>query len=409
MERHFPFNEAIYEQLVQRVGSLSYIFSESKRPLIDSRAAEEIFKLSSNGKSIARSDAAYDILTGVDHKIGVGVKTFTIGNSSTYSIEKVQEFTKVAGKGELDLNAEQLVAKIIEERNNKIRIARTQYELLDSGHIYHCLVRIDNGAFIHEEPYVEIRGSTVTPLDASGNSLDHFIESTATVRFSDGVNTYKFSKAKNVLYKKFLIGNLFEKKIIDINIDTAIWGKFTGELPIEAASVLQDFPTDDEVSVPGEDYVILPLYSTRTGKVEKASGINQWNAGGRERKYGESYIPIPSDIHRVAPSFFPPKDHSFELFLPNSNVPVQAKVCQDGGKALMSNPNDMLCRWLFRVLDRNFSEDSFNRTPARNPYTYEDLSNIGVDSVMVTKNNSDQFSISFCEVGTYEDFIEYFE
>ena len=128
--------------------------------------------------------------------------------------------------------------------------------------------------------------------------------------------------------------------------------------------------------IPGIDYVILPLYSTaKFGErvVQEKSGINQWNAGGRDRKYGEAYIPIPSIIHKLAPNFFPERDKSFDLLLPNSDVPINAKVCQDNRKALMSNPNDLLCRWLYKVIDLNFSDYDFDKTPNRKPFTYEDL------------------------------------
>ena len=115
-------------------------------------------------------------------------------------------------------------------------------------------------------------------------------------------------------------------------------------------------------------------------------------------------------MHRLAPGFFPDRDAPFNLFLPNTDESVSAKVCQDGSKALMTNPNDLLCRWLYRVIDRDFSDEVFNRPPDRDPYTYEDLTRIGVDSVMVTKipETLNDFRISFCEIGSYDDFVDGF-
>ena len=77
----------------------------------------------------------------------------------------------------------------------------------------------------------------------------------------------------------------------------------------------------------------------------------------------------------------------------------------------MTNPNDLLCRWLYRVIDRDFNDEVFNRPPNREPYTYEDLMDIGVDSVTVTKANdgSGAFTISFSEIGSYDDFVESFK
>ena len=75
----------------------------------------------------------------------------------------------------------------------------------------------------------------------------------------------------------------------------------------------------------------------------------------------------------------------------------------------MSNPNDRLCRWIYKVLDPKFSDDDFDRPPHRNPFTYSDLQRVGRDSVIIIKDKSmsqPRYEIRFAELGRYEEFID---
>ena len=82
--------------------------------------------------------------------------------------------------------------------------------------------------------------------------------------------------------------------------------------------------------------------------------------------------------------------------LPDGKI-IQAKVCQDGGKAIMSNPNSALGKWLLR--------DVFE-LPEGTKVTYEMLKIFGIDSVLFTRINSKLYSIDFTEIGTYERLLE---
>jgi len=399
------FDDKLYSHLVKKVGALSFLFSDSDRPLIDSRIAEKLFEIASGGHSIARADEAFDVIIGRQRDIGVGVKTFTYKGQA---FEKVQEFTKLASRGNLQLEAEDLAKAVVEARTNKIINCQRENGLRETDHFYHCLVRTVGAAFVHVEPYMTINWSNVYPIDKRGHQLDNFPSDTSGVWFSDGQSHYKFSKAKNVLFKRFEVSIPDVAKLIPVQIDFEIWEKLAEGLgssfPIDEFS-----PGGDSLeAVPGVDYVVLPLYSPKSRRVEAASGINQWNAGGRSRKFGEAYIPIPADVHRVAPRFFPGKDEPFELALPNTEAPVSAKVCQDGRKALMSKPNDLLCRWLYKVIDRDLDDEAYAKGPNRPPFTYADLERIGIDSVRVTKKNG-EFSISTADLGSYEEFLDEFE
>ena len=144
-----------------------------------------------------------------------------------------------------------------------------------------------------------------------------------------------------------------------------------------------------------KETVILPLYSEKGKKhVPEKSGLNQWNASGRARDYDEVYIPIPKFIYKIYPDFFPGRDKPFQLKLPGGRI-LEAKVCQDGGKALMSNPNKDLGQWLLR--------DVMHLQPGE-LLTYSKLEHIGIDSVEITKINENLYEINFKRFGSFEDF-----
>ncbi len=151
----------------------------------------------------------------------------------------------------------------------------------------------------------------------------------------------------------------------------------------------------------------LPLYSRKGHDKEKyvpeKSGLNQWNASGRVRDVNEIYIPYQAEDRRRDTSFFPPRDTSFTLHLPDGKK-ISAKVCQGAdknnplvGKSIMSNPNSVLGKWLLR--------DVFE-VEEGTLITYEMLEMFGVDSVVFIKNNELDYSIDFADIGTYERFYE---
>ena len=421
MEQRFHFDEGLYQELLQSIAAMTLLFSDGPQAYIDYRFVEKLFVLATKGKDISRSDKVFDAIVGTPQNIGVGVKTFMIPGNARASLEKVQEFTRFSGSGAFDnLGKAEIAFKAAEYRNNTILADSQEYGIDIANSIYHCLVRSGGAGVIHEEPYPLIKLDSIHPIDIQGRTLDNFPDGNKGIRFSDGTNIYSYSKSKSVLMKKFDLTLHKTLPPIPLSIDPDIWKR------ISKSGVEQSFAealtaTETQITLadepeklkPGIDFVILPLYSTRGSvkTVEVASGINQWNAGGRLRKYGEAYIPIPALVHRLAPGFFPERDKPFELVLPNSTDPVNAKVCQQDSKALMSNPNDRLCRWIYKVIDINFSDLDFDRPPVREPFTYHDLERVGRDSVMVVKDRTSshlKYEIRFAELGRYEEFIDEF-
>ena len=156
-------------------------------------------------------------------------------------------------------------------------------------------------------------------------------------------------------------------------------------------------------NITGSQKLCLPLYSVnKNGKfVAEKSGLNQWNASGRVRNADELYIPYNKRDRERMPDFFPSRDTPFTLHLPDGTE-ISAKVCQEAdknnpaiGKAIMSNPNKVLGKWLLR--------DVFELSE-KTIVTYEMLEKFGVDSVVFTKNFEGDYSVDFSEIGTYEDY-----
>jgi hypothetical protein len=106
------------------------------------------------------------------------------------------------------------------------------------------------------------------------------------------------------------------------------------------------------------------------------------------------YIGIPAWIHTVFPKFFPDRDQPFNLRLPNKKI-LSAKICQENGKALMSNPNTDLGEWLI---------DEVLKIKTGEIVTYELLEEIGIDCVEIIKIDNSNFAIDFRPIGQYEDF-----
>ena len=151
------------------------------------------------------------------------------------------------------------------------------------------------------------------------------------------------------------------------------------------------------------ELVVLPLYSLKSDGnryVPARSGINQWNANGRKRKFGEAYIPVPSIIHQISPTFFPPRNIVFELVMPNE-MKVDVKLCQSGSKALMSNPNHYLCKWLFSLIEDE--AESLRRFQFRIPYSMEDLTTANAGCVALRKID-DRYSATSLPVGAFEEY-----
>lgn len=402
-----------YEALLKSISLLSGLFSENSAPYIDSRFVEKMFTLTTGATDLGRKDCSFDMKIGPD--IGIGVKTF-LGGAGSHKTEKIAEFTSLARSHEFDTANKLELARLVSNYRN----VRVQSDAHENGinlknSFYHCLIRFPNAAIVHEEPYHLIDLDAIQIIKRNDAQNDTSIKE--NILFSDGKSVYSYSRSKNVLFKRFTYEP--NKNRIPLEISNK---------PFDLLFRVSNLQTNSQFSMAveldnlertrqmsqlkkGIDYVVLPLYSPKSRTVQLRSGINQWNAGGRRRKYGEAYIPVPTSIHKKYPSFFPNRDHNFKVRLSNSPLVLSAKICQSGGKALMTSPNFELGKWLTGVIDPSIPSEAFNiPVDGRSPFTYSDLVNIGKDSVSITKhveNGETIYSINFCSINSYEEFIDF--
>lgn len=401
---------------------MSRLYSDNSIAYVDSRFVERLFIRSTGAKDLSRMDKSFDALVHPD--VGVGVKTFLL-TSGRAKREKVAEFPKYAREGEfLNLSPSQLASKVSEFRNKRVLSDAHELAITLQNSIYHCLVRTPKGAILHEEPYELIDIASLEPTDKSGKALDKWPTKSPGLFFTDGKSNYSYSTSKNVLFKEFRIStkpSFVELPILDNVFENILtWFDVVKAQTVQIAVSSDDGKEllaieEDQLLKPGLDYVVLPLYSTRRESkyVPEKSGINQWNASGRRRKFGETYIPIPSEIHHACPGFFPARDVGFDVQLPNGAKGVRSKVCQDGSKALMSDPNTTLGHWIMKVLRPSLSDADFERfaTTKDKPFVYGDLVAVGKDSVKVKKLRGGKrvtYSLEFAPLDSYEVFLAEF-
>jgi hypothetical protein len=364
-------NKGNYLKLLSAVSKLSGLFSESAVPFINYRVAENIFCKSFNASNLSRSDTAFDANY---NSMGVGLKTFTCNSNN--SNEKVAEFNSLS-KSLSEFKGIDLANKLAEYRNDRISLATRLYNIKNS--LYHIVARKENELILFETDYGFIDIDNI-------NSVK---ENNASLQFEDGINSYSFNYSKSTLFRKFII----PKKAFHLPIEI-IQDPFNLLLEIfEDKSLL----VAKDKLIKGINYAILPLYGLKNKEkfVYEKSGLNQWNAGGRKRDIGEVYIPVPIEIHKQYPNFFPKRDEKFNLEIPTGEV-FNAKLCQDNSKALMTDPNKALSDWLLRnVLNLKEGE----------PATIEKLNELGFDSVLITKIDDKNFRIDKAKINSYENFI----
>lgn len=356
-----------YKELLKVMGSLSRLFSEGETPFLNYRIAENIFCRSFNAQNLARKDSSYDAKL---DKIGIGLKTFLLKGDN--SLEKVAEFNSIS-TGLRVLKGKKLAIQIAKARNDRINSALRLYNVNEA--IYHCVGRKEGFLEVFENDYLKVDLESIKMLRSTNGNI---------VKFEDQYFEYSYNISKSTLFKRF---NVEKSSKIEIEIV---------DDPFEVLLNLKDDLFKKEVA-DSYDYVVLPLYSTqsKSREVAKKSGLNQWNAGGRSRDYGEVYIPIPSKVRNNYPGFFPERDEPFQLEIPTGEL-FEAKICQENSKALMTNPNKALSDWLLRtVLGLKEGELA----------TREHLDYLGFDAVKIVKED-EKYTIDIFPTWSYEEFIE---
>jgi len=371
-------NREKYKEMLKIVGSLSRLFSESENPYLHYRAHENIFSKYFGLQNNARSDDSADAYS-IEEKIGIGLKTW-VGLDN----QKVAEFGKLRPQYQ-GMTGLELVKKVSEYRNVRIRTTMNLHGL--NVMLYHIVKRIPNAMCIYECSFDYIDIPNIVLLDEIGNENN--------IYFSDGKHTYHFSLSKNTLYMIFDKMQLLDKFDVQIYDDPYDFLSNVVLKENQCSFSVGDVTKFVTQNAPRSEQLCLRLYSIKGNKkfVAQKSGLNQWNADGRVRDENEIYIPYPVK-DRKRGNFFPDRDKPFDLLLPDGQI-IKAKVCQQDGKAIMSNPNKLLGKWLLRdVLE----------LPSKTLVTYEMLQVFGIDSVIFTKIGNEKYSVNFCPLGTYEEF-----
>ena len=332
---------------------------------------EKIFSDAFSCEDLSRSDITIDVKK---DNVGIGLKTFLHHKNGSY--QKVAEFNKASyllRDIEDDLS---LITTVAELRNKRMDFAISSQGLSDT--LYHVITRDSHKLYLYEEE--------MSFIDLESIVIDNVKK--YTILFHDKNKDYSFSISKNTLMMKFLpikdllVGTI-PVEIIDNPLD------ILGKIEKETTSKL----------IAGLDYIVLPLFSDQSGRVEEKSGLNMWNGGGRLRNQDEVYITIPIWVHRKTKGFFPYKQasfnsESFKVKLPNGTF-QDMKVTQTNGKALQSNPNKALGKWILRDI---------LKLPSNTIVTKNMLDEIGIDSVQLTKLGNDDYKLDFLPSDSYYDF-----
>lgn len=361
-----------YLELLKIMTSLSGLFSENKVPYLYYRNAENLFCYALNAENLSRDDSAFDALLNINGvKTGVGLKTFICEKEQ--KLEKIAEFNQLNKKFRY-LNTDDLVFEVANARNERIDFANRLYGTKQA--IYHLVARRESELRLFEENYdkIDINKIKIKKIKDSG------------VEFTDFIHDYNYNFSKSTLFKKFHLPDNYFTLPVEIISE-----------PYDLLLKLKEILSIQSTKMDKKEFVILPLYSTKNGLVPERSGLNQWNANGRRRSLDEVYIPIPIQIHQNFPEFFPSRDEPFDLITPDGQI-LNAKVCQENSKALMTNPNSALADWLLRQL-LNLKKGELA--------TSERLQLIDCDGVIITKITDNQYKIDKAEFGSYENFIHH--
>lgn len=378
-------NRDNYKRMLIILGKLSKLFSESDKPYLYYRCHENIFCKYFEATNLSREDCSADAKKG---NIGIGLKTWVDVDN-----QKVAEFNKLKTTY-MKLKPYDMICKIAEYRNERIRITKNLHGIKEM--IYHIVKRIPKAMNIYE--------CTFDVIDIANIKLDKDRTTEKNIYFTDGKHTYNFNISKSTLYMIFddmQLLDTFEVKILEDPF------RYLELLADQEKAISEEITvTLREEGIQHEE-LCLRLYTVnkRNGNrtVEEHSGLNQWNGARKSSKTGtytarnvnELYIPYPAFDRNRSKGFFPPRNKSFELVLPDGKI-ISAKVCQSHGKAIMSNPNSELGKWLLR--------DVFE-LPEGKLITYDMLKIYGIDSVIFTKLENCKYKINFTELGTYEKLL----
>ena len=285
-----------YIKLIQSYLSLTNLFTQKKGkniPYLDSKYQETVFARSFDSLNVDIGNTPHDVLsTFGNQRIGIGIKTWM---NSTPSYQKVMQLKSYREDiTPLISNHEALVHKISEIRNERVKSDQHRLGLSENDNIYHYITRDERSFSICECAYPLIDTSRITEIESSRSSI----------KWTDGLKHYKYTFSDSQIWQKFdsssknsLLLDKFRVKILQDPF----------------AFLLESFKNYSESGNEEKTDIVeayLPLYSYRTKRVERRSGLNAWNGAPKNkssstpRPLNEVYLPVPAEFHRKYPEFF---------------------------------------------------------------------------------------------------------
>lgn len=385
------FDEYRHNLLV--MAALSKLYTEEKIPYLHYRSIEKLFCQAFKAEDLSRTDISFDARK---DSLGVGLKTFGLPRQANRQTSKKTEAIKSEKIAEFNKNSEAIrgasteegmIAALVSSYNQRVSSALTEYKIEKA--VFHCVLRYwdddhKGNLLLKEYPYELI-----------GEIEGVHSKSDKTLNFDSNGISYSYHLSKSTLFRRF-----------DASLSTGLVVP-VDEVP-DIQAKLQDcyrtwvrtpsglvVPATPRVS-PEVTHVILPLYSSasQTKKVPERSGLNHWNANGRKRTFGEMYIGIPAIIRHKLKGFFPEQGTEITILTADNTV-IPAAICQENGKAIMSNPNTSLAKWVISVITNN----------EQRLITYDDLATIGKDAAKLEKiNGANSYRLTLAPIGSWEEF-----
>ena len=405
----------LYIKYLQAYGELTGLFQQKENsniPYLDSKFQETIYGKVFHSQNADIGNTPHDIVSMVgSERVGIGLKTWM---NSRPSYQKVMQLK--AYKADIDnvsTDAYDMVYIISQIKNERLRQDYERLGLRSDKNIYHYVTR-DSGKFtIYETSYPEV----------DVRKIHNIVPGQKSIEWSDGLKEYKYTFGDSQIWMHFSPNRTDTVKLAEFPVSIAD-DPFTLLLQIHesfVAGVVGDVGETTDVVV-----AYLPLYSYRSGEVEKKSGLNAWNGSskvkgsGRPRPLGEVYVPVPMEFHRHAPDFFCPnifdnirnkKPVEFDIVLPNG-LEMPGRLTGDNLKNFQSGSNDPTkrkpdgSRWGQSDLGNWLLVDVLGLRD-RELVTRDWLIKRGVDSIKLWHKVGDysRIYLDFAEIGSFDRYM----
>lgn len=414
-EKYSEIERNNYESYLKMYGTLSAMFnqksSETGAPYLDSKFQETVYARCFSSENVDIGNTPHDIRsTFGNRKVGIGLKTWLNSKSSYQKVMQIK-----ANRDDIEAIQDQpkeLAIKLSQIKNYRMITDYKRLGLERNGNIYHYVTRDAGKMTLFETSYPLIDIKSLKPNELTSKSF----------KFSDKSKRYKYTFADSQIWMSFDPSDPYTYELDSFNVDIK-------SDPFSFLKTAFNSSTQLNKSVEKKDYLYLPLYSYRLKEVPKKSGLNAWNGLPKSkgsstlRPEGEAYIPIPKSLWVKKPHWVDPEvdmskyklyqkqtgnsSYEINLHMPDGKV-FPALFGQSDFKALETNPQSILGKWILNVLGIDHPQRYIYDKPSNNTVTMELLQELGFDSVKLwheDKGNNREVWIDFASYGSFERFM----